>query len=147
MALLVLLVYAALNLGVNVDTMRVLHPEIPSNVRLEAFSKLFPVLNEAIVVVLDARTPEQARDAVRQSGVFVHNAINHAHWQQRLTSPNDDERAKGRANIEHCIRVSHAAGGSGVLSRNLAPGAARSSRRARNTFIAFDLFLCCDFSS
>jgi hexulose-6-phosphate isomerase len=60
-------------------------------------------------------TPEQARDAVRQSGVFVHNAINHAHWQQRLTSPNEEERAKGRANIEHCMRVSHAAGGCGVL--------------------------------
>ena len=60
-------------------------------------------------------TPEQARDAVRQSGVFVHNAINHAHWQQRLTSEDAEERARGRANIEHCIRVSHAAGGSGVL--------------------------------
>ena len=60
-------------------------------------------------------TPEQARDAVRRSGVFVHNAINHAHWQQRLTSANEKERAQGRANIEHCIRVSHAAGGSGVL--------------------------------
>ena len=60
-------------------------------------------------------TPEQARDAVRESGVFVHNAINHAHWQQRLTSADKAERAQGRANIEHCIRVSHAAGGSGVL--------------------------------
>jgi hexulose-6-phosphate isomerase len=60
-------------------------------------------------------TPEQARDAVRQSGVFVHNAINHAHWSQRLTSANDEERARGRANIAHCLRVSHAAGGSGVL--------------------------------
>jgi hexulose-6-phosphate isomerase len=60
-------------------------------------------------------TPEQARDAVRESGVFVHNAINHAHWQQRLTSPKAEERAQGRANIEHCLRVSHAAGGSGVL--------------------------------
>jgi hexulose-6-phosphate isomerase len=60
-------------------------------------------------------TPEQARDAVRQSGVFVHNAINHAHWQQRLTSANDEERARGRANIEHCMRVAHAAGGCGVL--------------------------------
>jgi len=60
-------------------------------------------------------TPEQAREAVRESGVFVHNAINHAHWQQRLTSANPEERARGRANIEHCIRVSHAAGGSGVL--------------------------------
>jgi hexulose-6-phosphate isomerase len=60
-------------------------------------------------------TPEQARDAVRESGVFVHNAINHAHWQQRLTSSKAEERARGSANIEHCIRVSHAAGGSGVL--------------------------------
>jgi len=59
--------------------------------------------------------PEQARDAVRESGVFVHNAINHAHWQQRLTSADAEQRARGRANIEHCIRVSHAAGGSGVL--------------------------------
>ena len=60
-------------------------------------------------------TPEQARDAVRESGVFVHNAINHAHWSQRLTSAKAEERDRGRANIEHCLRVSHAAGGSGVL--------------------------------
>jgi len=60
-------------------------------------------------------TPAQARDAVRTSGVFVHNAINHDHWRQRLTSANQEERDRGRANIEHCIRVSHAAGGSGVL--------------------------------
>jgi hexulose-6-phosphate isomerase len=60
-------------------------------------------------------TPEQAREAVASSGIFVHNAINHAHWSQRLTSANEEERAQGRANIEHCLRVSHAAGGSGVL--------------------------------
>ncbi len=60
-------------------------------------------------------TPEEARDAVVESGVFVHNAINHAHWSDRLTSADANVRAKGRANIEHCIRVSHAAGGNGVL--------------------------------
>jgi hexulose-6-phosphate isomerase len=60
-------------------------------------------------------TPQEARAAVETSGVFVHNAINHAHWQKRLTSPDADVRAQGVANIEHCIRVSHAAGGSGVL--------------------------------
>lgn len=60
-------------------------------------------------------TPAQARSAVQESGVFVHNAINHAHWQQRLTSASEAERAQGVANIEHCIRVSHAAGGNGVL--------------------------------
>lgn len=60
-------------------------------------------------------TAEQAREAVRESGVFVHNAINHAHWKQRLTSADAQERAQGVTNIEHCLRVSHAAGGSGVL--------------------------------
>jgi L-ribulose-5-phosphate 3-epimerase len=60
-------------------------------------------------------TAEEARDAVRDSGVFVHGAINHDHWKYRLTSATDADRAQGRANIEHCIRVSHAAGGSSVL--------------------------------
>jgi len=60
-------------------------------------------------------TPEQARAAVAESGVFVHNAINHAHWQKRFTTANQAERAQALKNLEHCIRVSHAAGGSGVL--------------------------------
>jgi L-ribulose-5-phosphate 3-epimerase len=60
-------------------------------------------------------TPEQARQAVAESGVFVHNAINHDHWNHRLTSAKDEDRATSRKNIEHCLRVSHAAGGSGVL--------------------------------
>lgn len=60
-------------------------------------------------------TPEQVRDAVRESGVFVHNAINHTHWSVRLTDPKPEVRAKARANLDHCLRVSHAAGGSGIL--------------------------------
>jgi hexulose-6-phosphate isomerase len=60
-------------------------------------------------------TPEEARAAVAESGVFVHNAINHEHWSKTLTHENRDVRAAGRANVEHCLRVSHAAGGSGVL--------------------------------
>ena len=60
-------------------------------------------------------TLEQARSAVQESGVFCHNAINHDHWNSRLTSPDESVRAKGVANIEHCLRVSHAIGGSAVL--------------------------------
>jgi len=60
-------------------------------------------------------TPEQVRAAVQESGVFVHNAINHDHWNKRLTSAKPEDRAQARANLEHCLRVSHAAGGSGVL--------------------------------
>jgi hexulose-6-phosphate isomerase len=69
-------------------------------------------------------TTSQARAAVRESGVFVHNAINHEHWGKRLTSPNPDDRATAVANLEHCLRVSHAAGGSGVAL------ARRSGRRS-----------------
>jgi hexulose-6-phosphate isomerase len=60
-------------------------------------------------------TPEQARAAVRETGVFVHNAINHTHWGVRLTDPKQEVRDKARANLEHCLRVSHAAGGSAML--------------------------------
>lgn len=60
-------------------------------------------------------TEAQARSAVIESGVFVHNAINHAHWRKRLTSKESAERAEASANIAHCIRLSHAAGGNGVL--------------------------------
>ncbi len=60
-------------------------------------------------------TPEELRQAAAATGVFIHNCINHAHWQQRLTSPDEATRAKAGANLEHCIRCSHAAGGSGVL--------------------------------
>jgi hexulose-6-phosphate isomerase len=60
-------------------------------------------------------TPGQLRRAAARTGVFIHNAINHAHWSKTLTSPDEAVRAQGLANLMHCIRVSHAAGGSGVL--------------------------------
>ena len=60
-------------------------------------------------------TVEQARAAVQESGVFAHNAINHDHWKSTLTNADASIRAKGVANIEHCLRVSHAIGGSAVL--------------------------------
>ena len=60
-------------------------------------------------------TPEELRAAAAKTGVFIHGTINHAHWNKRLTSSDPAERAEGLANLEHCIRVSHAAGGSGVL--------------------------------
>jgi hexulose-6-phosphate isomerase len=60
-------------------------------------------------------TVDEAREAVKESGVFVHNAINHDHWKTRLTDPDEAVRNKARENMDHCIRVSHAAGGSGIL--------------------------------
>ncbi len=60
-------------------------------------------------------TPEGVREAVWQSRVFVHNAINHDHWKKRFTSANKADRKQALDNLLHCIRVSHSAGGSGVL--------------------------------
>ena len=60
-------------------------------------------------------TVDEARAAVLESGVFCHNAINHAHWDKRLTSADPEVRKAGVANITHCLRVAHAIGGSGVL--------------------------------
>ena len=60
-------------------------------------------------------TPDELRRAVESTGVFVHNVINHAHWRQRLTSPNKQEREAAISNLRHCMEVSHAAGGSAVL--------------------------------
>ncbi len=60
-------------------------------------------------------TPESLRKAAAETGVFIHGAINHGHWGKTLTSSDDTMRAEGLANLKHCIRVSHAAGGSGVL--------------------------------
>ncbi len=62
-----------------------------------------------------AHTVEEARTAVQESGVFVHNAINHDHWKVRLTDPDQTVRDQARANMDHCLRVSHAAGGSAIL--------------------------------
>jgi L-ribulose-5-phosphate 3-epimerase len=62
-----------------------------------------------------AVTPAGLRQAAVNAGLFIHNAIDHRHWQTRLTSPDEATRARALANLEHCIRVGHAAGGSGVL--------------------------------
>jgi L-ribulose-5-phosphate 3-epimerase len=60
-------------------------------------------------------SPEQVRKAAADTGVFIHGAINHGHWGKTLSSGDEKVRAEGLANLKHCIRVSHAAGGSGVL--------------------------------
>ncbi|MCG8588058.1 MAG: MMPL family transporter [Proteobacteria bacterium] len=55
--------YAALNLGVNSDTVQLLDDDLPSQRALREFAELFPILNNALLVVVDAETPELARAA------------------------------------------------------------------------------------
>jgi hopanoid biosynthesis associated RND transporter like protein HpnN len=63
---LVLLVYTAMNLGINSDNVQLLDEDLPSRIALDEFSEVFPILNNAMLVVIDAETPELARDAADQ---------------------------------------------------------------------------------
>ncbi|MCS5637268.1 MAG: MMPL family transporter, partial [Myxococcota bacterium] len=58
-----LAVYAALSLGINSDNVSLMPTDLPSRQAHEAFIEKFPNLEEAIFVVIDASTPELARDA------------------------------------------------------------------------------------
>jgi len=59
----VALVCAALRLGVNADPQALLDPDLPFQQRDREFARHFPVLNNALLVVVDAESGEQARDA------------------------------------------------------------------------------------
>lgn len=56
-------VYAALNLGVNSDNLTLLSPDLPSRQNHAEFSRHFPNLENALLVVIDGETPELAREA------------------------------------------------------------------------------------
>jgi len=60
---LLLLGYTAAFLGINSDNVSLLAKDVPSRRALDEFAELFPILNNALLVVIDAETPELARDA------------------------------------------------------------------------------------
>ncbi|MCS5637689.1 MAG: MMPL family transporter, partial [Myxococcota bacterium] len=55
--------YAATELGVNSDNVQMVAEDLPSRRNHEAFARLFPNLENALLVVIDAETPELAREA------------------------------------------------------------------------------------
>ncbi|MDG2332630.1 MAG: MMPL family transporter [Myxococcota bacterium] len=61
-----LAVYTVLNLGINSDNVSLVPTDLPSRKAHEAFIEKFPNLEEAIFVVVDAQTPELAREAAAQ---------------------------------------------------------------------------------
>ncbi|MCS5637797.1 MAG: MMPL family transporter, partial [Myxococcota bacterium] len=56
-------IYASLALGINSDNVSLVPTDLPSRQAHEAFIAKFPNLEEAIFVVVDAQTPELAREA------------------------------------------------------------------------------------
>ncbi len=60
---LVLAVFAARNLGVNSDNVRLLADDVPSQIVLNEFAELFPILNNSLLVVVEGENQEQLREA------------------------------------------------------------------------------------
>ena len=56
-------VYASLELGINSDNVRMMAEHLPARKNYEAFARLFPNLENALLVVVDADTPELARES------------------------------------------------------------------------------------
>ena len=60
---LVAAIYATLFLGINSDNVRLVSEDLPSRRNHEAFARIFPNLDNALLVVVDGATPELARDS------------------------------------------------------------------------------------
>ncbi|MEE3330169.1 MAG: hypothetical protein VX246_04810, partial [Myxococcota bacterium] len=63
---LLLGVYTFLNLGVNSNNLDLISPELPSRVNHATFSEHFPNLENALLVVIDGKTPELAREGAEK---------------------------------------------------------------------------------
>jgi hopanoid biosynthesis associated RND transporter like protein HpnN len=63
---IVLGVYAATNLGINSDNVRMLADSLPSKIAYTEFSRFFPNLDDALLIVVDGETTAQARDATER---------------------------------------------------------------------------------
>jgi hypothetical protein len=59
----VLFYYTANNLGINTDTAEMLSETLPFRRNYSAFKKAFPQYDDAMLIVIDADTPEVAQDA------------------------------------------------------------------------------------
>jgi hopanoid biosynthesis associated RND transporter like protein HpnN len=63
---LFLLGYTVAFLGINSDNVSLVAEDVPSRRALDEFAELFPILNNALLLVVDAETPELARDAASE---------------------------------------------------------------------------------
>ena len=60
---LILAVYAAMNLGVNADNMRLLDPDLPFQQAAAGFQENFSSLDDSLLIVIDARSGTQAQES------------------------------------------------------------------------------------
>ena len=67
------LTYTARNLGINTDTTEILSQDLPFLQDRARFIKAFPQDDQAVLVVVDAKTPEQATQALNYLGAQFKN--------------------------------------------------------------------------
>lgn len=67
--------FALTHLGVNMDNKTMLSPDLPFQRAAAAYRKYFPNLDDALLVVIDGQTPEQARQAAADLATAI--AENH----------------------------------------------------------------------
>ncbi len=58
--------FAATRLGINSNTIELFPEDLPARMNHDAFVKIFPDLENALLIVIDAETPEAARDAAQR---------------------------------------------------------------------------------
>jgi hopanoid biosynthesis associated RND transporter like protein HpnN len=58
--------YAATHLSIDSDNTKMVDDDVPSQIAHHEFSRLFPILDNALIAVIDGATPELSRDAARQ---------------------------------------------------------------------------------
>jgi len=71
-----LLYYTANNLGINTDTAEMLSETLPFRRNYEAFKTAFPQYDDALLIVIDADTPELAQDASKSLAAQLENRPN-----------------------------------------------------------------------
>ncbi len=64
-------------------------------------------------------TVDEVKKAIDATGLPVHGVVDSVHWNQRLSDPSEEVRAKGLAALKEAIKFSKAVGGTSVL---LVPG-------------------------
>jgi L-ribulose-5-phosphate 3-epimerase len=67
----------------------------------------------------DNITVEEAKECIEKSGLTIHGVVDSVHWQQRLSDPSSEVRAKGQEALQTALKFSKAIGGTSVL---LVPG-------------------------
>ena len=60
--------HAALNLGINSDNVQMISEDAPFRKLRDEYARVFPILSNSLLIVIDAETPQLARDAVSRLG-------------------------------------------------------------------------------